>query len=41
MNQAADYSLQDTHRKHDFRSYGTVEMPFGPGKLLAATVPDG
>jgi len=34
MNQTADYSLQDTHRKHDFRSYGTFEMPLGPGKLL-------
>ena len=31
----ADYTLQSTHRTHDFRSYGTFELPFGPGKLLA------
>jgi hypothetical protein len=35
MNQAADYSLQSTHRTHEFRSYGTFELPFGPGKLIA------
>jgi len=36
MNQNADYSLLSTHRTHDFRSYGTFELPFGPGKLLAS-----
>jgi len=35
MNQRADYSLQSTNRTHDFRSYGTLELPFGPGKLIA------
>jgi hypothetical protein len=35
MNQNADYTLQSTHRTHDFRSYGTFELPFGPGKLIA------
>jgi hypothetical protein len=35
QNQRADYRLQDTHRKHDFRSYGTFDLPFGPGRLLA------
>ena len=35
MNQDADYTLQSTHRTHDFRSYGTFDLPFGPGKLIA------
>jgi hypothetical protein len=35
MNQAADYTLQSTHRTHDFRSYGTFDLPFGPGKWIA------
>jgi len=35
MNQQADYTLQSTHRTHDFRSYGTFDLPFGPGKLIA------
>src|SRR5262249_17873080 len=35
LNRNADYSLQITHRAHDFRSYGAFELPFGPGKLLA------
>jgi hypothetical protein len=35
LNQRADYTLQGTHRTHDFRSYGTFDLPFGPGKLLA------
>jgi hypothetical protein len=34
MNKRADYTLQNTHRMHDFRSYGTFELPFGPGKRL-------
>ena len=36
LNQRADYTLQSTHRKHDFRSYGTFELPFGPSKLIGA-----
>jgi len=35
QNRRADYTLQDTHRTNDFRSYGTFQLPFGPGKLLA------
>jgi hypothetical protein len=35
LNQRADYGLQSSHRMHDFRSYGSFELPFGPGKLLA------
>ena len=29
-----DYSLGPNHVTHDFRSYGTFELPLGPGKLL-------
>src|SRR5438093_10807109 len=25
-----------SHRAHDFRSYGTFELPFGPGRWLGA-----
>lgn len=35
QNRNADYSLQSTHRTHDFRTFGTFELPLGPGKLLA------
>jgi hypothetical protein len=35
LNRRADYALLANHRTHDFRSYGTFELPFGPGKLLA------
>jgi hypothetical protein len=35
MNRRADYTLQPTHRTHEFRSYGTFDLPFGPGKLVA------
>jgi len=34
-NRNADYTLQGSHRTHEFRSFGTFELPFGPGKLLA------
>ena len=34
LNRNADYTLQSTHRAHDFRSYGTFQLPFGPGRLL-------
>jgi hypothetical protein len=36
LNRRADYTLQPTHRAHDFRSYGTFQLPFGPGRLLGA-----
>jgi hypothetical protein len=29
-----DYALSPNHVTHDFRSYGTFELPIGPGKLL-------
>ena len=34
LNRNADYTLQPTHRAHDFRSYGTFALPFGPGRWL-------
>jgi hypothetical protein len=33
-NQSADYAVLPAHRTHDFRNYGTLELPFGPGKLI-------
>src|SRR6058998_533438 len=36
LNRNADYTLQPTHRAHDFRSYGSFELPFGPGRWLGA-----
>src|SRR3989441_1803149 len=36
LNRNADYTLQPTHRAHDFRSYGTFQLPFGPGRWLGA-----
>jgi hypothetical protein len=35
LNRRADYTLQETHRTHDFRSFGTFSLPFGPGRLVA------
>lgn len=29
-----DYALSPNHVTHDFRSYGTFELPIGPGRLL-------
>jgi hypothetical protein len=29
-----DYALSPNHVTHDFRSYGTFELPIGPGKAL-------
>ena len=37
QNQRADYTLLSSHRTHDFRSYGTFELPFGPNKLLGGS----
>lgn len=31
-NRALDKSLLAIHRTHDLRSYGTIELPFGPGR---------
>ena len=33
-DRAADYTRLSSDRMHDFRSYGTFELPFGPSKLL-------
>jgi Carboxypeptidase regulatory-like domain len=38
QNRRADYALLSSHRAHDFRSYGTFELPFGPGKLVGGSV---
>jgi len=35
LNRAADYTVAGFHRTHDFRAYGTFELPFGPGKFIA------
>jgi hypothetical protein len=37
LNRNADYTLQPTHRTHDFRSYGAFQLPFGPGRLLGSS----
>jgi hypothetical protein len=34
LNRRADYSVHTFHRTHDFRFYGTFELPFGPGRVL-------
>jgi hypothetical protein len=34
LNRRADYTVAAFHRNHDFRGYGTFELPFGPGKWL-------
>ncbi|PYS33739.1 MAG: hypothetical protein DMG14_31115 [Acidobacteria bacterium] len=34
QNQRADYTRLPSDRTHDFRSYGTFDLPFGPNKLL-------
>jgi hypothetical protein len=34
LNRRADYTVANFHRTHDFRGYGTFELPFGPGKWL-------
>jgi hypothetical protein len=33
-NRNQDYALSANHVTHDFRSYGTFELPIGPNKLL-------
>jgi hypothetical protein len=34
LNRKADYTVGSFQRTHDFRGYGTFELPFGPGKWL-------
>src|SRR5258706_15637817 len=36
LNRRADYSVHSFHRVHDFRGYGTYELPFGPGRWLGS-----
>jgi len=35
MNRAADYTVAAFQRTHDFRAYGTFQLPFGPNKFIA------
>jgi hypothetical protein len=37
--QRGNKTLQSIHRTHDFRSNGTYELPFGPGRPLLANAP--
>jgi hypothetical protein len=34
LDRRADYGLLTSNRSHDFRSFGTFDLPFGPGRLL-------
>jgi hypothetical protein len=34
LNRDADYRLAGNHRAHEFRMYGTLQLPVGPGQLL-------
>ncbi len=34
LNRAADYTLIGGNRSHAFVTYGTYDLPFGPGKLV-------
>jgi hypothetical protein len=36
VDRGPDYTLQDGHRSHDFRTNGTFELPIGPNRLLLA-----
>src|SRR5262245_8538929 len=39
LNVQADYLVAHVNRRHNFRGYGTFELPFGPGKLLGSNAP--
>jgi Carboxypeptidase regulatory-like domain len=39
LNRHADYTVANFQRTHNFRGYGTFELPFGPGKLLGRNAP--
>jgi hypothetical protein len=34
VDRERDYTLSPNHATHDFRSYGTFELPIGPGRTL-------
>ena len=36
MNRHADYTVASFQRTHNFRGYATLELPFGPGRLIGA-----
>jgi hypothetical protein len=36
LNLRGDYTFTSAYRAHDFRSYGTFELPIGPNRLLLA-----
>jgi hypothetical protein len=38
LNRAADYTVAAFHRTHNFRGYGTFELPFGPNKLIGGNL---
>ena len=38
-NRSLNKTLLAFHRTHDFRSNGTLEMPFGPGPKFLNTAP--
>src|SRR5207247_7767461 len=35
-NQASDYTLLTTHRTHEVRTYGSFDLPVGPGQLVGS-----
>jgi hypothetical protein len=35
VDRKPDYGIQTGDRRHDFRTNGTFELPFGPGQMLA------
>jgi hypothetical protein len=37
VDRSGEYTVQAGDRTHDFRTNGTFELPFGPGKLLMGT----
>jgi hypothetical protein len=39
LNRHADYTVGSFHRTHNLRSWGTFELPFGPGKWLGSNAP--
>jgi hypothetical protein len=36
MNRHADYTVASFQRTHNIRGYATVELPFGPGRLIGS-----
>src|SRR5262249_51841565 len=36
MNRHADYTVSNFNHTHNFRGYATLELPFGPGRMLGS-----